>query len=111
LIVVARRSGGTFDDEVLFLSDIVPTGYMAAADFCNLKGGETVAIWGVRTGRSVAIRSAFLSGAERVLAIDTWPSGSILAREAGADFGTRPGEDGDFYGDGSSACPASGNSV
>src|SRR5579875_2396209 len=60
------------DEQVLFLSDIFPTGYMAA-DFCDLKGGETVAIWGCGPVAQMAIKSAFLLGAERVIAIDSVP--------------------------------------
>jgi threonine dehydrogenase-like Zn-dependent dehydrogenase len=59
---------GLSDERVLFLSDIFPTGYMGA-EFCDLKGGETVAIWGCGPVGQFAIRSAFLLGAERVLAI------------------------------------------
>jgi threonine dehydrogenase-like Zn-dependent dehydrogenase len=72
------------DEQVLFLSDIFPTGYMAA-DFCSLKGGETVASWGCGPVGQFAIRSAFLLGAERVLAIDTVPERLELARKAGAE--------------------------
>jgi threonine dehydrogenase-like Zn-dependent dehydrogenase len=75
---------GLTDEQVLFLSDIFPTGYMAA-DFCNLKGGETVAIWGCGPVGQFAIRSAFLLGAKRVIAIDTVPERLALAREAGAE--------------------------
>lgn len=71
------------DEQVLFLSDIFPTGYMAA-DFCNLKGGETVAVWGCGPVGQFAIRSAFLLGAERVIAIDTVPERLQLARDANA---------------------------
>jgi threonine dehydrogenase-like Zn-dependent dehydrogenase len=74
---------GLTDEQVLFLSDIFPTGYMAA-DYCNLKGGETVAIWGCGPVGQFAIRSAFLLGAERVIAIDTVPERMAMAREAGA---------------------------
>jgi threonine dehydrogenase-like Zn-dependent dehydrogenase len=74
---------GLSDEQVLFLSDIFPTGYMAA-DFCDLKGSETVAIWGCGPVGQFAIRSAFLLGAERVIAIDTVPERLELAREAGA---------------------------
>jgi threonine dehydrogenase-like Zn-dependent dehydrogenase len=74
---------GLSDEQVLFLSDIFPTGYMAA-DFCNFKGGETVAIWGCGPVGQFAIRSAFLLGAERVIAIDTVPERMALAKEAGA---------------------------
>ncbi|MBB5695031.1 zinc-dependent alcohol dehydrogenase [Muricoccus pecuniae] len=74
---------GLTDEQVLFLSDIFPTGYMGA-DFCNLKGGETVAIWGCGPVGQMAIRSAFLLGAERVIAIDTVPERLAMARAAGA---------------------------
>jgi threonine dehydrogenase-like Zn-dependent dehydrogenase len=74
---------GLTDEQVLFLSDIFPTGYMAA-DFCNLKGGETVAIWGCGPVGQFAIRSAFLLGAGRVIAIDSVPERLRLAEEAGA---------------------------
>ncbi len=72
------------DEQVLFLSDIFPTGYMGA-EFCDLKGGETVAIWGCGPVGQFAIRSAFLLGAERVIAIDTVPERLALARVAGAE--------------------------
>ncbi|MCJ8139972.1 zinc-dependent alcohol dehydrogenase [Falsirhodobacter halotolerans] len=72
------------DDQALFLSDIFPTGYMAA-EFCDLKGGETVAIWGCGPVGQMAIRSAFLLGAERVIAIDTVPERLALAAAAGAE--------------------------
>ena len=71
---------GLSDEQVLFLSDIFPTGYMAA-EICNLKGGDTVAIWGCGPVGQFAIRSAFLLGAERVLAIDTVPERLELARD------------------------------
>ena len=63
---------GLTDEQVLFLSDIFPTGYMAA-DFCNIQPGDTIAIWGCGPVGLMAIRSAFLLGAERVIAIDTVP--------------------------------------
>jgi threonine dehydrogenase-like Zn-dependent dehydrogenase len=75
---------GLSDDEVLFLSDIFPTGFMAA-DFCNIQGGETIAIWGCGPVGQFAIKSAFLLGAERVLAIDTVPERLALARQSGAE--------------------------
>jgi threonine dehydrogenase-like Zn-dependent dehydrogenase len=75
--------GGMPDEQVLFLSDIFPTGYMAA-DFCNIQPGDTIAIWGCGPVGQFAIRSAFLLGAERVLAIDTVPERLALAEEAGA---------------------------
>src|SRR6201996_7077246 len=74
---------GLTDDQVLFLSDIFPTGYMAA-DFCNIQKGDTIAIWGCGPVGQFAIRSAFLLGAELVIAIDTVPERMAMAREAGA---------------------------
>ena len=74
---------GLSDERVLFLSDIFPTGYMAA-DFCDLKGGETVAIWGCGPVGQFAIKNAFLLGAERVIAIDTVPERLALAEASGA---------------------------
>ncbi len=74
---------GLSDEQVLFLSDIFPTGYMAA-DFCNLKGGETVAVWGCGPVGQLAIKSALLLGAEHVIAIDTVPERLALARRSGA---------------------------
>ncbi len=72
------------DEQALFLSDIFPTGYMGA-EFCDLKGGETVAIWGCGPVGQFAIRSALLLGAERVIAIDTVPERLAMARDAGAE--------------------------
>ena len=75
---------GMTDEQVLFLSDIFPTGYMAA-DNCNLQGGETVAVWGCGPVGQFAIRSAFLLGAERVIAIDQVPERLALAEKGGAE--------------------------
>ena len=75
---------GLTDEQVLFLSDIFPTGYMAA-DNCNLQGGETVAVWGCGPVGQFAIRSAFLLGAERVIAIDQVPERLALAEKGGAE--------------------------
>ena len=60
---------GIPDEKVLFLSDILPTGYMAAEN-CNIKPGDTVAVWGAGPVAQMAIRSAYMLGAERVIAID-----------------------------------------
>ena len=60
---------GLPDEKVLFLSDIFPTGYMAAEN-CNIEPGDVVAVWGCGPVGQFAIRSAFLLGAERVVAID-----------------------------------------
>jgi threonine dehydrogenase-like Zn-dependent dehydrogenase len=75
---------GLSDEQVLFLSDIFPTGYMGA-EFCDLNGGETVAIWGCGPVGQFAIKSALLLGAERVIAIDTVPERLQLARSSGAE--------------------------
>jgi threonine dehydrogenase-like Zn-dependent dehydrogenase len=72
------------DEQVLFLSDIFPTGYMAA-DFCEIQPDDTIAVWGCGPVGQFAIRSAFLLGAARVVAIDTVPERLALAREAGAE--------------------------
>jgi len=72
------------DDQVVFLSDIFPTGYMAAEN-CNIKPGETVAIWGCGPIGQFAIRSAFMLGAGRVIAIDHVPERLQMAREGGAE--------------------------
>jgi threonine dehydrogenase-like Zn-dependent dehydrogenase len=72
------------DEQALFLSDILPTGYMAAEN-CDLQGGETVAVWGCGPVGQLSIMSAYLLGAERVIAIDRFPERLDLASErAGA---------------------------
>ena len=60
---------GIPDEKVLFLSDILPTGYMAAEN-CNIKPGDTVAVWGAGPVAQMAIRCAYMLGADRVIAID-----------------------------------------
>jgi threonine dehydrogenase-like Zn-dependent dehydrogenase len=71
------------DEKVLFLTDILPTGYMAA-ESCNLHPGDVVAVWGCGPVGQMAIRSAFLFGAERVLAIDDVPERLEMAKAGGA---------------------------
>ena len=71
------------DEQVLFLSDIFPTGYMAAEN-CNIEKGDTVAIWGCGPVGQFAIRSAFMLGAERVIAIDRVPERLQMAKASGA---------------------------
>src|SRR6476646_6912203 len=75
---------GLTDEQVLFLSDIFPTGYQAAEQ-CDLKGGETVAVFGCGPVGQFAIKSAFLLGAERVIAIDGVEERLALARASGAE--------------------------
>jgi threonine dehydrogenase-like Zn-dependent dehydrogenase len=60
------------DEQVLFLSDIFPTGYMAAEN-CNIQPGDTVAVWGCGPVGQFAIKSAWMLGAGRVIAIDRQP--------------------------------------
>ncbi|WP_425252802.1 zinc-dependent alcohol dehydrogenase [Janthinobacterium sp. NFX145] len=73
------------DEQVLFLSDILPTGYMAA-EACAITPGQVVAVWGCGPVGQFAIQSAFLLGAERVIAIDHYPERLRMARElAGAE--------------------------
>ena len=57
------------DEKVVFLTDIFPTGWMAAEN-CDIKGGEVVAVWGCGPVGQFAIRSALLLGAAKVIAID-----------------------------------------
>lgn len=63
---------GLTDEQVLFLSDIFPTGYMGA-EACNIRPGDTIAVWGCGPVGLFCIASAFLLGAERVIAIDRVP--------------------------------------
>lgn len=75
---------GLDDDRVLFLSDILPTGWMAAEN-AEVSPGDTVAVWGCGPVGLFAIQSAFLMGAERVIAIDHYPRRLELARSLGAE--------------------------
>jgi threonine dehydrogenase-like Zn-dependent dehydrogenase len=76
---------GMTDEQVLFLTDIFPTGYMGA-EMCNLKPGSVVAVWGCGPVGQFAIKSAYMLGAERVIAIDRFPYRLQMAREkAGAE--------------------------
>ena len=70
------------DEQALFLSDIFPTGYMAAEN-CNIHPGDTIAIWGCGPVGQFAIKSAFMLGAERVIAIDDIPERLELAKTQG----------------------------
>jgi threonine dehydrogenase-like Zn-dependent dehydrogenase len=71
---------GMSDEQVLFLSDILPTGYMAAEN-CDIQPGDVVAVWGCGPVGQFAIQSAYLLGAERVIAIDRFPERLRMARE------------------------------
>ncbi len=75
-----KLENGFTDDQVLFLSDIFPTGYMAA-EACDISPGDTIAVWGCGPVGLFAIKSAFLLGAERVVAIDRFEARLRMARE------------------------------
>lgn len=68
------------DEQVLFLTDIFPTGYMAA-DNCGIQAGDTVAVWGCGPVGLMAVKSCFLLGAERVIALDRFPERLTMARD------------------------------
>ncbi|HEX6862402.1 MAG TPA: zinc-dependent alcohol dehydrogenase, partial [Thermoanaerobaculia bacterium] len=70
---------GMPDEKVLFLGDIFPTGFMAAEN-CNIQPGDTVAVWGCGPVGQFAIQSAWMLGAERVIAIDRFPERLLLAQ-------------------------------
>jgi len=76
---------GVEDDQVLFLSDILPTGWQAAEN-AEIEDGDTVAIWGCGPVGLFAIQSAFILGAHRVIAIDHYPSRLALAKQMGAEI-------------------------
>jgi threonine dehydrogenase-like Zn-dependent dehydrogenase len=83
---------GLTDEQVLFLSDILPTGWQAAAQ-CDIEPRDTVAIWGCGPVGQMAIRSAVLLGAKQVIAIDNVPERLAMARAGGAttiDFSAEP---------------------
>lgn len=75
---------GLSDEQVLFLTDIFPTGYQAAEQ-CDIQKGDIIAIWGCGPVGQFAIRSAFLLGAKRVIAIDNIPERLEMAKQAGAE--------------------------
>jgi threonine dehydrogenase-like Zn-dependent dehydrogenase len=80
-----KIENGFTDEQVLFLSDIFPTGYMGA-EMCDIKPGDTIAVWGCGPVGQFAIKSAYMLGAERVIAIDRFPYRLRMAREqAGAE--------------------------
>ena len=72
------------DEKVLFLSDIYPTGYMAAEN-ANIQPGDTVAVWGCGPVGQFVIRSALMLGAGRVIAIDDVPERLAMARAGNAE--------------------------
>ena len=74
---------GMTDEQVLFLTDILPTGWQGA-EHCDIKGGDIVAIWGAGPVGLFAIQSAVIMGAGRVIAIETVPERIALAKKYGA---------------------------
>src|SRR5690349_10686949 len=79
-----KIENGFTDEQVLFLSDILPTGYMGA-EMCDIEPGDVIAVWGAGPVGLFAIASAKLLGAERVIAIDRFPYRLQMAVErAGA---------------------------
>jgi threonine dehydrogenase-like Zn-dependent dehydrogenase len=75
---------GIEDDKVLFLTDILPTGWMAAEN-AEIEPGDTIAVWGCGPVGLFAVQSAFLLGAARVIAIDHFPHRLELAKQFGAE--------------------------
>lgn len=72
------------DEQALFMSDAVPTGYMGA-DFCDITPGDTIAVWGAGAVGLMAARSALLRGAGRAIVIDRIPERLSLAADFGAE--------------------------
>ena len=77
-----KVNSGLSDEQVLFLSDILPTGWMAAEN-ADIEPGDTVAIWGCGPVGQMAIKSAWLQGAGRVIAIDRVPERLGMAENHG----------------------------
>ena len=75
---------GLRDDQVLFLTDIFPTGYQAAEN-CDIQKGDTIAVWGCGPVGLFTIASAYMLGAERVIAIDRFPERLQMAQKFGAE--------------------------
>ncbi len=77
-----KLPGESPDEEFLFLSDILPTGYQAA-EYCDIQDGDCVAVWGCGPVGQFAIQSALLLGAQRVFAIDRVPERLAMAKQNG----------------------------
>jgi threonine dehydrogenase-like Zn-dependent dehydrogenase len=87
---------GIPDEKVLFLSDIFPTGYMGA-EMCDIKRGDTIAVWGCGPVGQFAIASAKLLGAERVIGIDRFPERLAMASQKAGATDTIDYEELDVY--------------
>ncbi len=77
-----KIESGLADEQVLFLSDIFPTGYMAAEN-AEIEPGDTVAVWGCGPVGQFCIQSCWMLGAGRVIAIDRVPERLAMARDKG----------------------------
>lgn len=84
------------DEQVVFLSDIFPTGFMAAEN-CNIEPGDTVAVWGGGPVGQFAIKSAYMLGAERVVLIDHYEDRLALARDENPGLVTLNFDDVEIY--------------
>jgi threonine dehydrogenase-like Zn-dependent dehydrogenase len=84
------------DEQVLFLSDILPTGYMGA-EMCDIVQGDVIAVWGAGPVGQFAMKSARMLGAERVIAIDRFPYRLEMALEQGGATETINYDDVDVY--------------
>ena len=84
------------DEKVLFLSDIFPTGYQAAEN-CDIKEGDTVAVWGAGPVGQFAVKSAFMLGAEKVVLIDHYEERLQLAKENNENLETINFDDTEVY--------------
>lgn len=87
---------GLEDEQVLFLSDIFPTGYQAAEN-CNIQEGDTVAIWGAGPVGQFAVKSAFMLGAEKVVLIDHYNDRLELAQKENENLETINFDNEDVY--------------
>ena len=91
-----KLPAGVPDEQLLFLSDILPSGYMGA-EMCNIQPGDTIAVWGCGPVGQFAIKSAKVLGAERVIAIDRFPYRLRIARERAGATETINYEEIDLY--------------
>jgi threonine dehydrogenase-like Zn-dependent dehydrogenase len=91
-----KLPAGVPDEQLLFLSDTLPTGYMGA-EMCNIQPGDTIAVWGCGPVGQFAIKSAKVLGAERVIAIDRFPYRLRIARERAGATETLNYEEIDLY--------------
>jgi threonine dehydrogenase-like Zn-dependent dehydrogenase len=82
-VAPVKVPGNLSDEQVLFLGDILPTGWQAAQQ-CDIEATDTVAVWGAGPVGQFAIRSAILLGAEQVIAIDNVPERLSMAEAGGA---------------------------